>query len=381
MKYLPLVWAGIWRKRSRAVLMLLQMASAFLLFGLLQGLNSGIKQVIAQAHANRLYVGSSVSLGDPLPISMLGRLQGVPGVRYVSPRSAIPGIYQKPGQGVPVIAADIDTYFKIYDEVRVPPEHVAALKSTRTGVIAGKAVMEKYGWKIGDRVVLQSPLPKRDGSRDWAWDIVGTYDVDQQVANSATALIANYAYVNESRLTGRDRVDMYVATISDAEQSGNIGLTIDNLFANSQNETQTQSEGDLLAAQLQQTADLDYIVTGIIGAVFFAMLFATGALMMQAIRERVPELAVLKSMGFSDRQVMLLILAEALCACVFAAAIGLGISAAILPLARSQIGIASMPLVVVLAGAGFAIALALVGGSIPAWRGLRLQIATALAER
>jgi putative ABC transport system permease protein len=381
MKFLPLVWAGIWRKRSRAVLMLLQMASAFLLFGLLQGLNSGIKQVIAQAHANRLYVGSSVSLGDPLPISMLGRLQAIPGVRYVSPRSAIPGIYQKAGQGVPVIGADADSYFRIYDEVQVSPEHVAALKNTRTGVIAGKAVMEKYGWKVGDRVVLQSPQPKRDGSRDWAWDIVGTYDVDQQVANSASAFIANYAYVNESRLTGRDRVDLYVATIADAEQSGNIGLTIDNLFANSQNETQTQSEGDLLAAQIQQTADLDYIVSGIIGAVFFAMLFATGALMMQAIRERVPELAVLKSMGFSDRQVMLLILAEALIACVFAAAIGLGIAASLLPLARNQIGIASMPLIVVLAGAGCAVALALIGGSVPAWRGLRLQIAAALAER
>ena len=381
MKYLPLVWAGIWRKRSRAVLMLLQLATAFLLFGLLQGLSSGIKQVIAQAHANRLYVASSVSIGDPLPISMLGRVQAIPGVRYVTPRSGVPGVYQKPGQGVPVISADADTYFKIYDEIQVSPEHIEALKNARTGVIAGKAVMEKYGWKIGDRVTLMSPQPKRDGSRNWVWDIVGTYDVDQQVTNSASALIANYAYVNESRSTNRDRVDMYVVTIADAAQSGNIGLAIDNLFANSQNETQTQSEGDLLAAQIQQTADLDYIVTGIIGAVFFAMLFATGALMMQAIRERVPELAVLKSMGFSDQHIMLLILAEALIACVFAAAIGLGIAASLLPLARSQIGIASMPIIVVLAGAGFAVALALIGGSVPAWRGLRLQIATALAER
>ena len=381
MKYLPLVWAGIWRKRSRAVLMLLQLATAFLLFGLLQGLSSGIKQVIAQAHANRLYVASSVSIGDPLPISMLGRVQAIPGVRYVTPRSGVPGVYQKPGQGVPVISADADTYFKIYDEIQVSPEHIEALKNARTGVIAGKAVMEKYGWKIGDRVTLMSPQPKRDGSRNWVWDIVGTYDVDQQVTNSASALIANYAYVNESRSTNRDRVDMYVVTIADAAQSGNIGLAIDNLFANSQNETQTQSEGDLLAAQIQQTADLDYIVTGIIGAVFFAMLFATGALMMQAIRERVPELAVLKSMGFPDQHIMLLILAEALIACVFAAAIGLGIAASLLPLARSQIGIASMPIIVVLAGAGFAVALALIGGSVPAWRGLRLQIATALAER
>src|SRR5262245_53342274 len=113
MKYLPLVWAGIWRKRSRAVLMLLQMSSAFLLFGLLQGLNSGLKQVIAKTHADRIYIASSVSLGDPLPISMRARIEEVAGIKHVTPRSGLPGNYQKPGQGVPVIGADADTYFQI----------------------------------------------------------------------------------------------------------------------------------------------------------------------------------------------------------------------------------------------------------------------------
>ncbi|MEJ0035739.1 MAG: ABC transporter permease [Gammaproteobacteria bacterium] len=380
MKYLPLIWAGIWRKRSRAVLMLLQMSSAFLLFGLLQGFNSGLKQVIAKAHADRLYIASSVSLGDPLPISMRSRIEGLNGVRHLTPRAGLPGNYQKPGQGVPVVGADASTYFKVYDEIRVSPQHVAALENSRTGVIAGREVMAKYGWKIGDRVVLQSPQPTKDGSRDWAFDIVGTYDVDDQPANSSMALIANYAYVNESRLTNRDKVDMYVVTITDPADGGKIGLAIDNLFANSTNETTTQSEGDLLAGQLQQAADLDFIVGGIIGAVFFAMLFATGALMMQAIRERVPELAVLKTMGFSDRQVMGLILAESLTFCVFAAAVGLGIAGALLPLAHGLIGIASMPLIVLEAGLGFAVLLALISGAVPAWRGLRLQIASALAR-
>src|SRR4051794_40773286 len=127
MKYLPLVWAGIWRKRSRAVLMLLQMSSAFLLFGLLQGLNSGIKQVIAKAHGDRLYIASSVSLGDPLPISMRTRIEALKGIEHLTPRAGLPGNYQKPGQGVPVIGVDAGTYFKVYDEIRVSPEHVAAL--------------------------------------------------------------------------------------------------------------------------------------------------------------------------------------------------------------------------------------------------------------
>src|SRR5215831_12690821 len=102
-KYLPLVWAGIWRKRSRAVLMLLQIMSAFALFGLLEGFNAGIKLAIAATHGDRLYIGSSVSLGDPLPISLLARIRATPGVLFATMRSSLPATYQRPDQSVPLI--------------------------------------------------------------------------------------------------------------------------------------------------------------------------------------------------------------------------------------------------------------------------------------
>jgi putative ABC transport system permease protein len=129
------------------------------------------------------------------------------------------------------------------------------------------------------------------------------------------------------------------------------------------------------------STDLDLIVGGIVSAVFFALLLATGALMMQSIRERVPELAVLKTLGFSDTLVMVLILVEGVVFCVFSAGVGLGLASVILPAARAQIGITSMPTIVIVSGIGFAVALALIGGSVPAWRGLRLQVAEALAGR
>lgn len=380
MKYLPLIWAGIWRKRSRAILMLLQIASAFLLFGLLQGLNSGIKQAIAKAHADRLYINSSVGFSDPLPISMLTRIRAIPGVQLASERVNLFGTYQKPTQGVIVVATDADPFFAIYDDMKVPKDQLEALQNTRTGAIVSQRTTEKFGWKVGDRFALQSPQPKRDGSHDWAFDIVGVMQLPDQPADTMV-VVANFAYVNEARLTNRDRADMFVAKIDNAANAARIGLAIDNAFANSEHETRTQSEGDLIASQLQRIADLDYIVRGIIGAVFFAMLFATGALMMQSIRERTPEIAVLKTMGYSDRLVMTLILAEALAFCVFAAGIGLGIAALILPMARKMIGITSMPGIVIAAGLAFAILLALIGGSVPAWRGLKLQVAEALADR
>jgi putative ABC transport system permease protein len=379
-KFLPLVWAGIWRKRGRAVLMLLQIASAFALFGLLEGLNTGIKQAIAETHRDRLYVGSSVSLGDPLPISVLGRIRATPGVAFATPRQALPGTYQQPDQQVGVIAVDPEAYFAIFDELSATQDAVAALVSNRTGTLVGSDTMERFGWKVGERVVLQSPVPKTDGSRDWAFDIVGSYDTRNEDAD-ATALLANFAYIDEARFANRDTVQLFVAKVGDPGNATPVGLAIDNAFANSDHETRTQSEADLAASQLQRIGDLNYLARAIIAAVFFAMLFATGALMMQSIRERMPELAVLKTVGFSDRLVMGLIVAEAVVFCLFAAGVGLAIAAFVLPLAKQFIGIAGMPPVVAAAGMLFAVVLALIGSSVPAWRGLRLQVTDALAGR
>ena len=379
-KYLPLVWAGIWRKRGRAVLMLLQIASAFALFGLLEGFNAGIKLALAKTHGDRLYIGSSVSLGDPLPISQLTRIRSTSGVASVTMRSQLPASYQQPTQGVGVLAADVGAFFAIYDNLSVSPADLEALKNNRTGVIVGKVTMEKYGWKPGDRVVLQSPLPKTDGSKDWAFDVVGAYESIDDADNS-TALICNYTYYDESRAFGRDTVQMYVAKIDSAANADAISLAIDNAFANSDHETRTQTEAALAASQVQRIGDLNFLVRAIVAAVFFAMLFATGALMMQSIRERMPELAVLKTVGFSDRLVMGLIITEAVTFCLFSAGIGLTIAYLAFPAARQFIGIATLPAVTIASGLVFAVLLGLIGSFVPARRGLKLQVAEALAVR
>src|SRR5689334_1144170 len=204
MKYLPLVWAGIWRKKSRAVLMLLQIVSAFLLFGLLQGLNSAIKLAISKTHSDRLYVSSSVSLGDPLPISLLPTVKAVPGVKEASPFVQMPGVYQKPGQGIPITAVDVDPFFRMFPDYSAPKEQVEALKNRRTGAIIGINAAQRYGIKVGDRLTLQSPIVRQDGAA-WVFDIVGTYDVPSQIT-AANNIIVNYQYVNEARLVNRDTV-------------------------------------------------------------------------------------------------------------------------------------------------------------------------------
>jgi putative ABC transport system permease protein len=383
-KYLPLIWSGIWRRRGRAVLMLLQIVSAFTLFGVLQGLNSGIKQAIASTHGDRLYITSSVSVGDPLPIGLLPRIRATPGVRIATQRAVLIGTYMKPDQGVPVIAGDVEALLRVYDELSVsPPDAIKVLKSTRTGAIVGSDLVKRYGWKIGDRFVLQSSTLKRDGSRNWAFDVVGVFQAPKDSIGSppAVAAIGNFDYLNEARATDVDRADMFIARIGDAKEAAAVALAIDNAFANSEHETHTQSEGDLVATQLQQTVDLDFIVRGIVAAVFFALLLAIGALMMLSLRERTPELAVLKTVGFSDRRISLLLLAESITFCLLAAAIGLAVGTTLLLLSRSLVGIARMPLIVILAGLACALLLALIAGAAPALRGSRLQVADALAGR
>ena len=381
MKYLPLIWAGMWRKRGRAVLLLLQIVSAFALFGLLQGLNSGIKQAIARTHGDRLYIGSSVSMGDPLPLSLLGRIQSVAGVRYATPRINLVGSYQKPGEMTLVLGADPNAFFQIYNEMQIPREQIEALRNNRAGLIVGAQVLKRYGWKMGQRIALQSPIARKDGAPSWTFDIVGEFAVPKDSPGLDSFSVANWEYVNESRLVNRDRAELFVARIDNPGNAASIALAIDNISANSDHETRTQSEADLAASQVQRIADLDFIVGGIIGAVFFALLLATGALMMQSIRERIAELAVMKTVGFSDRHVMVLILVEGVMFCVLAACIGLAIATLVLPMARSQIGIAGVPPSVVLAGIAIAVLLALLGGLAPAWRGLRLRVVDALAER
>lgn len=385
MKFIPLVWAGIWRKRSRSILILLQVIIAFTLYGVLQGLTSGINHAIAATHADRLYVGSKLDLGDPLPISIIEWVKTVPGVLGVAPRFQFGATYQRPGQGVAICATDVDAYLAIYLEDQVDPAQRRAMRQVQDGAIVGIGTMHKYGWKVGQRVTLQSPqLKRKDGTGNWTFDIVGTWsDSEAESEDDSQLMITHYQYVNESLPTGpgRDTINLAVLRIADPARATQIEQTIDSQYANSSDETLTQSEHELVQAEVANFGDIDTVAHRIVAATFFVLLFATAALMMQSIRERTPELAVLKTVGFSDRFVMVLILLETLVLCLAGAAIGLWLGMRLLPIAREEIGTVTVPPIVFAIGFACAVALALAGGATAAWRGLRLRVVDALANR
>ena len=381
MKFFPLIWASLWRKKARTIFTLLSITIAFLLFGLLQGINTWMSSFGAGSNANRLYVVSRISELQPLPSAYLRQILAVPGVRQSTYIAGFTGFYQEKSNALVAFATDVKTFFDLYPEWQIAPEQLAAMSRTRAGAIVAAPIMRKFGWKIGDRIPLRTSVMKRDGSADWDFEIVGTYDVPSAPVEASRVLI-NYAYFDEARLRERGTAWAFVVAVQDPVRSAQICAAVDALFVNSAYETVTQDEKAYVQGQLRQLGDVSLMANAIVAAVLFTLLFLTGNTMMQSVRERTPELAILKTVGFSDRSVTVLVLFESILLCVLAASLGLSAAAAVFPVtAALGFGGSSLPLKVVAAGLAIAVVLALASGLPPAWRAQRLLIVDALAGR
>jgi putative ABC transport system permease protein len=380
MKYLPLIWAGIWRKPGRAILTLLSVVNAFLLFGVLQGFSSGLNHAVAETHADVLLSLSRIST-EPLPVAQLAQIKQVQGVRAAMPMVPIISTYRTPTQIVPADAVDATQILAVDPGLTIPQSMIDALERDRTGAIVSRLLADRFGWKVGDRVPLHAlNVTNRDGSPTWPVDIVGVFSSSGGTLFK-NAMLINFDYVDQGRTSNGGTAPVFVIRINDPNQANEVAAAIDHQFANSAHETKTATVRQIAQNNLKQIGDIGLVINAIVAAVFFALLFSVGALMMQSVRERTPELAVLKTLGFTDRGLMGLILAESLTFCLVSAAIGLGIAALLFPVARQMIGFNVQAGPLMLAGFALAIVLALVSGLPPAIRAMRLQVVDALAGR
>ena len=382
MKYFPLIWAGLWRKKTRTIFTLISILVAFLLFGLLQGVNAAFTRGVEGANLNRLYVQSKISFTENLPYADLPQIEAVPGVTKVAHASWFGPYYQDPKNFIFTFPVEPERYFAVYPELKLPKDQLQAFVQTRSGAVISQGAAKKYGWKIGDRVPLHSTIwtRKADGTSDWSFDIVGIYDTSESKGFNADFLF-NYSYFDEARAFNRGTIGWYIVQIDDPAHSAAIVASIDKLFANSTDETRTQNEKENAQSFLKQQGDINLIVTLIIGAVFFTLLFLTGNTMMQSVTERIPEFAVLKTLGYSGSGVTALILSESVLLCLIAALFGLAGAWLIFPLMQGVIGVATLPPAVLAIGIAVALLLALATGLPPAWRLQRLRLVDALAGR
>lgn len=380
MKYLPLIWAGLWRKKVRTILTLLSIAVAFILFGVLQGVNAGFGSAAESAHLNRL---SSTNMGyGPLPIAALPQIEAVPGVTGVSFfGSPLVGTYQRPGNTVFGFPVDLERFLGVYPEIQLARDQRAAFLATRTGVVIGVDLAKKYGLKVGDRLPITTQILRKDGTTDWVLDIVGIFsEPDQHFLEGG--FFINYAYFDEVRATDSGTVVQFQSSIQDPSDATAVGASIDKLFENSSYQTRTLTEREEAESRISSLGDINYITNAMVAAAFFALLFLTGNTITQSVRERTGEFAVLKTVGFSNNAVAVIVVTEAMILCTVGAAIGLGIAALLYPaVAQTLPGIRHLAGWVVAAGAVVALIVALISSLPQALRVNRLQIVDALAGR
>jgi putative ABC transport system permease protein len=380
-----LVWAQLFRRKTRTVLTLLSVIVAFLLFGLLQAVQVAFESGADTADAGRLLTTARYSIIEPLPMAHARAIERVPGVVAVAFADWFGARYQNESNAFPVFAVDPARYLDMYPEFTVTPAHRAAFVKTRTGAIAGRRLVERYGWRVGQKLPIASEIHARtDGSLNWEFDLVGTLDAeDPAVQGNTDVVLINVAYFDEARQFGRGKTGWYIVRIADPSQARAISAEIDRQFANSPDETKTQPEKEFAIGFAKQIGDIGALVTRILIAVFFTILILTGNTMAQAVRERIPELAVLKTLGFSDRMVTGLVLGEALLLLGLGAAVGMVAAVGVLPALNSNTGGRFPPLFVDattwLLAAVIAAALAVVIGLPPALRVGRLRIVDALA--
>jgi putative ABC transport system permease protein len=326
MKYLPLLWAYIRRKPLRTGLTFASIVVAFLLYGLLQTIHAALSLGADLAGVDRLVTIHKVSIINSLPKSYLNRVRGTPGVRAATSQDWFEGIYQSDRNQIASIAVDAESFLDVYPDYRLTPEQRQAWLSDRTAAIVGKTLAERFQWKVGDTIPLRSGIyTKKDGDNSWPMKIAAIYDASN---GDNSGLYFHYDYLNEARTFGRDAIGWIIMRIEDPNRAPELAKTIDGAFANSSTETKTSTEKAFVQGFANQMGNIGAIITAVATAVFFTMLLVTANTMAQAVRERINEIAVMKTLGFSNFGVTGLVLGESLLVTARGGVFGLAIARA-----------------------------------------------------
>jgi putative ABC transport system permease protein len=388
MKYLHLVWAALFRRKTRTILTLVSIITAFLLFGLLDAVRISFDQAGQSANgAQRLQTSSKLSFIQTLPISLQQQIEQVPGVKAVTYANWFGGAYQDPRNQVFSFAVP-GNYLDLYPEIQLSPGARDAFARNRTGALVGEKLAARFHWKVGDQIPLQSTIfPNKQGDKNWSFQIAGIMSAKDKKTGGFfdQMFLLHWKYFDETTPYNQGAVGWYVTRVADVNHADRIAHAIDALSANSDHETRTMTEQAATANFMKQLADIGLIVASIMGAVFFTLLLLAGNTMMQAVRERTSELAVLKTIGFSDRSVLALVLAESVLLLVLGGLGGMALAAAIIPaVAAGSGGMLNLPPEgprTWMLGAALMLLFGLLVGALPSRRAMRLNVVDALAGR
>jgi putative ABC transport system permease protein len=323
MKFLPLILRNLGRRKVRTIFTTLSIMIAFLLFGVLMAIRAAFSMGVDIAGADRLMVIHKMSFIMPLPQSHAGKIRAVPGVTDLTHANWFGGYYQDPANFLANFAVDPESWLRMYPEYQLPEEQKKAWYADRGGAVVGIDTARKFGWKVGDRVPLISPIYRKPDGSPWDFTIDGIYDATAPGVDK-TQFFFHYEYMNQTLRAAKtgmaDIIGWYIVRVGDPSSADQLAKRIDALFANSTAETKTATEKAFASDFAKQVGDIGGIMVAITAVVMGFILFVAGNAMAQSIRERINELGVLKTLGFTDGRILAIVLLES----VLLAAIGGG---------------------------------------------------------
>ena len=376
MKFWPLVFANLFRKKIRTALTIGSFAVALFLFGLLAIVRGAFSQGVDIAGADRLVTINKTSLIQPLPLSYRDRLLRIPGIKQVTFQNWFGGVYQDEKNFFPQFAVDIANQRAMYPEFVVPEDQWKAFVADREGAIVGQSLADRFGWKVGDRIPIKGTIY----TGQWEFNVRGIYH-GSRAQDDTTQFWFHWDFLDERRAFGKGDVGWYVVRVSNPDQSVQVAKTVDAEFANSPFETKTDTEKAFAASFVKQMGNIEFLILTVGGVVFFTLLLVTGNTMAIAVRERIGELAVLKALGFSNRFVLVLVMMESMILALVGGGLGVLLAKLFSLHGDPTNGILPyfyLPPLAIANGVGMALLVGVAGGILPAISAMRLRVVDAI---
>lgn len=379
MKYMHLVWRYLLRRKIRTLFTFASIFIALVLYSFLMVVRTAFSMGVEVAGVNRMILMHKVSLAQLLPISYLERIRKMPDVTGAGHATWFGGTYQDQSNQFAVMAVDTD-YFHLFPEAHLPDDQMNAWLADRAGAVVGRSLAKKYGWKLGDKIPIQATIWMPKQGQTWYFTLDGIYDAGEGFDTST--FFFHYEYLDENRRGAYGMVGWYEVAINDPANAAVVASRLDAEFANSSAETKTSTEKAFLQGFVNQVGDVKTIILAVLTAVLFTLfILVLTNTMAQAVRERTSDLAVLKTLGFSNGLVLALVLAESMILALSGGSLGLAVTW--FAVKGGSFNNAFLPVFVmrgrdVVIGLLLCCALGVVAGAWPAASAMRLRITDAL---
>jgi putative ABC transport system permease protein len=379
MKFIGLVLKSARRSKRRTLLTVMSVAIAVFLFASLRAVLDGFNAATEASSSTRIVTLRSTSLFFSMPTSHAEGIKSTPGVQDITWANWFGGVYKDPQNFFAQFAIEPESYLRLYPEIELTPEDRKAFLDDRTGCIVGDGLAKRFGFKVGDKVTLQVGIPIY-GTRDFDFNVRGIYKSGGAAVDNQS-MFFHWKYADE-RSIQPGQIGWFIAQISNPDEATQVATAIDQKFANSPNETKTDTEKQFQATFVSMFGNLNLLLGSIALAVVITTLFVAGNTMAMSVRERTTEIAVMRTLGFPSSTIFLLIAGEGLMMAIVGGILGVGFARLIVTPDLMQAG-AFIPVfgvnntnavTALLLSAGIGI----FAGLIPATMASRLKIVDAL---